>query len=179
MIAQAPEDFPAIESVSINPSVLAYAVLASLIAVVASGVYPAISATRIKATGALVGAMRGVTGPRTSRLSTVLIGVQVALAVVVTVGSGLTLRSRTELLSVDPGLDGTGVITVRPNPPSGRYPDGVAFREYYDKVVERIASLPRVESVGAIQLLPGTRGNWSFPTYPDGVESPMAKLFPA
>jgi predicted permease len=71
---------------------------------------------------------------------------------------------------VDPGIDGVGVLTFKPTPPAGRYPDGEAFQGYYAQVVERVALLPDVESVGAIHLLPGTTNNWSFPTYPEGYE---------
>jgi len=94
----------------------------------------------------------------------------VALAVMVVVGSGLMLRSLHRMSAEDPGLDGEGVLVFRPNPPSGRYPDGEAFLGYYADVLARVAALPQVERVSAIHLLPGTSDNWSFPTYPEGVE---------
>jgi predicted permease len=82
------------------------------------------------------------------------------------------LRSMDRLLRVDPGLQDSGVLTFRPNPPGSRYPGGLSALAYYEAVVERIKSLPDVESVGAINLLPGTSGTWNFPTIPEGVEYP-------
>jgi putative ABC transport system permease protein len=101
-----------------------------------------------------------------------LLGIQVALAACVAVGSGLMLRSMDRLLRVDPGLQDSGVLTFRPNPPGSRYPDRLSALAYYEAVLERIRSLPDVESVGAINLLPGTSGTWNFPTIPEGVEYP-------
>jgi predicted permease len=119
---------------------------------------------------ATLGAARGASGRRRSRLTHALVGVEVALAVVVVVGSGLMLRSLRAMSAEDAGLDGEGVLVLRPNPPAARYPDGASFRAYYADVLERVASLPQVEAASAIHLLPGTPNNWSFPTYPEGVE---------
>ncbi len=179
LVSQAPADFPAIADVAVSTPVLGAALGATLLATVLAGLAPVLKASRADAAAALAGAARGATGSQRARLGTALIGVQVGLAVVVTVGSGLMLRSLGELLAVNPGLDPQGVVAFRPSPPAGRYPDGIAMRAYYDRVTEQVASLPGVESVGAIHLLPGTTSNWSFPTYPEGVEIPEGTAVPS
>jgi len=168
IVSQAPEDIPGIASVSVSPAVLAFAVGITIVSTIVAGLVPAVRAARVDATSSLGGGTRGADRPRTGRLTPALVGVQIALAVVVTIGSGLMLRSLTRLLAVDPGIDGRNVVTFNPVPPAGRYPDGPSFRDYYRRVMERVAALPFVESVGAIHLLPGTTNNWSFPTYPEG-----------
>ncbi len=160
ILGQAPDDLPGIASVSVSPNVLAFAV--------GAGLMPALRAGRIGATGPLGGAGRGTVRRRVGRLTPALVSGQIALAVVVTIGSGLMLRSLTTLLAVDSGMDGTNVMTFKPVPPAGRYPDGASFREYYRQVSQRVAALPFVEFVGGINLLPGTLNNWSFPTFPEG-----------
>jgi putative ABC transport system permease protein len=167
IVRLAPETFPGITSVAINPSVLLFAVAATLAATVLAGLLPAIRLGRVDATASLAGGTRGAAG-HVGRLTPLLVGGQVALAVIVAVGSGLMLRSLETLLSVDPGIDGNGVIAFRPNPPTGRYADGAAFDQFYDQVIERVRAIPGIESAGAIHLLPGTNANWSFPTFPEG-----------
>jgi len=170
IIRQAPEDLPGVASVSVSPMVLAFAVGATVLSTLIAGLMPSLRAGRVGATAALGGGGRGAARRTASRLTPALVSGQIALAVVVTIGSGLMLRSLSTLLAIDPGIEGESVMTFKPTPPAGRYPDGTAFRAYYREVAERVAALPFVESVGGIHLLPGTTGNWSFPTFPEGFE---------
>lgn len=170
IVAQAPDTLPGIASVSVSPTVLGFAVTATLLSTIIAGLVPALRAGRVRATATLGGGGRGAARGDGNRLAPLLVGVQIALAVVVTIGSGLMLRSLTSLLAVDPGVDGENVMAFRPVPPGGRYPDGPAFREYYLQVTRRVAALPFVGSVGGIHLLPGTLNNWSFPTFPEDFE---------
>lgn len=170
IVAQAPTTLPGIGSVSVSPTVLGFAVAATLVSTLVAGLVPALRAGRVRATATLGGASRGSARSGGNRLTPALVGVQIALAVVVTIGSGLMLRSLTSLLAVDPGVEGQDVVAFHPVPPGGRYPDGTAFRDYYRRVAERVAALPFVESVGGIHLLPGTLNNWSFPTFPEDFE---------
>jgi putative ABC transport system permease protein len=175
----APEDFPRIAEVGVSRAVLVFALAATVLTTVVAGLVPALRASRVDATASLGSSVRGTGRRVASPVSAALVGIQVALAVVVAVGSGLMLRSLGALLAVDAGLVGEGVLTFRPNPPGGRYPDGEAFLEYYDRVTERVAAVPGVESVGAIHLLPGTENNWSFPTFPEGVDIPAGSPVPS
>jgi predicted permease len=82
------------------------------------------------------------------------------------------VRSFEELLRVNPGLEPSGVVALRPNPPQDSYPDAPQTLAFYESVLDRLRSLPEVESAGAIHLLPGTSGTWNFPTFPEGIEYP-------
>jgi predicted permease len=158
--------------------VLAYGLLATLTSAVLAGLVPALRASRVSAP-ALGAAGRSVSSRRGSRLATTLVGAQLTLAMVVVVASGLMLRSLVSMTTEDPGLDGRGVLVLRPSPPEGRYPSGVAFHAYYDEVLARVRALPAVESASAIHLLPGTRDNWNFPTFIDGVDVVDGEVIPA
>jgi putative ABC transport system permease protein len=72
---------------------------------------------------------------------------QVALALVLLVGAGLMVRSALQLLSTAVGVDPAGVLTVRLELPEARYraEQGGAF---YDRLLERVRSLPGIESAG-------------------------------
>jgi predicted permease len=74
-----------------------------------------------------------------------LIVAQVAMAVILLVGSGLLVRTFVNLLSVNPGYDAARVITFQIATPSGRY-RGDRLREFAENVAARFRSVPGVES---------------------------------
>ncbi len=122
VVALAPADFPRVRDVSVDGAVLLFAVAATVAAALLAGLVPAVRVSRVDATSSLGGAPRAASGRRRSRLTPALVGLEVALAVMVVVGSGLMLRSLHRMSTEDPGLDGTGVLVFRPNPPSGGSP---------------------------------------------------------
>jgi len=107
----------------------------------------------------------GIGGGR-HRLRRALVVVQVALALVLMVGSGLMVRTFQRLRSVDPGFDTSGVLTFDVRPIPIRYgavqdasPEQIA--QVYDNVArlferlrERIEALPGVTAAGGINTLP-------------------------
>jgi putative ABC transport system permease protein len=179
VVALAPARFPRLDEIGVDGVVLAYALAATALASLGAGLVPALRASRVDATAALSGAARGASGRPRSKLTTTLVGAEIALALVVVVGSGLMLRSLHRMTSEDPGLDGAGVLVLQPSPPEGRYPDGAAFHAYYAQVLERVRAVPGVERASAIHLLPGTLNNWSFPTFVDGQEVGQGIVIPS
>ena len=169
VVGLAPPDFPRLGELGVDPVILGFAVLVTMGATLVAGLAPSLRVSRVDMTAQL-GGSRGRAARRRSRVSEALIGVEVALAMVVAVGSGLMLRSLQQLMAVDTGLDGGRVVVMGTAPPAWRYTDDVAFERYYTDVLSRVAAVPGVESVGAINLLPGTSNNWSFPTHVEGVE---------
>ena len=152
--AQAPNGFSGVDSITMNLPVLAYAIAITATSTIVSGLMPAIRVSRIAATRSLGGLGRGTASKAPGGLSPILVGTQIALAVVVTVGSGLMLRSLTTLLATDPGMDGHGVLTLKPIPPASRYPDGTAFRNYYRQVSDRLSALLGIlQGPGTVALL--------------------------
>ena len=175
----APTDFPRLAEIGVDGAVLAYGLAATATSTLLAGLMPAVRVGRAGASPSLAGSARSASARRTTRLSTALVAAQVALAMVVVVGSGLMLRSLHSLTSEDVGLEGEGVLALRPNPPEGRYQGGRAFHEYYEQVLERVRALPAVESASAIHLLPGTLQNWSFPTFIQGVPIERGEVIPS
>lgn len=85
-----------------------------------------------------------------SRPGRVLLVVQVALSVALLMGAGLLTRSLYFLFQNHPGFDGTRILSARLRPLPGAYRDP-AFNNglsYYPVLLERIAALPGVRSVG-------------------------------
>jgi predicted permease len=100
-----------------------------------------------------------------------LVVVEIALALVLLASSGLMIRSLGHLLNVDPGFDGTRVLTLRLSIPAGALaPDSMPG--FYDQVQAAIASLPAVESVALADCAPlSSSCNGTIMTFPDRAQS--------
>jgi predicted permease len=88
------------------------------------------------------------------RLRVALVVSEIALASLLLVGAGLTLRSFQALLQADPGFRQEGLLTAFITLPAGRYRDDGKRVATYDEIERRLASLPGVRSVGATSHLP-------------------------
>jgi putative ABC transport system permease protein len=147
LLAIAPANIPRLESIGIDPVVLAFTAGIALAAAVIFGVVPAWSAFRMDLVSALSGSGRsaGLGGGRLFRSAIVV--VEVALCFVLLIGSGLMFRSFLELRRIDPGFEARGLLTFqllggRPGPQEQR---AAAVRQLED----RIRAIPGVESVTA------------------------------
>jgi len=180
IVAQAPPEFPQIASVGIGVPVLFFTLGISMAAALVFGSLPALRAGRTAAGEIVREGGKGAVGVRAGgRLSAALVSLEIALAIVLVVTSGLMLRSVLNLYDVDPGLRADGVLVLRPSPPHARYPDAAAFQRFYDDIVTRIESVPGVESAAGIQLLPVTYGNWDFPLYLEDHDVPPGATPPS
>ncbi len=142
-------------AIGLDGTVLAFTAVTSLVVVLAFGAIPALSASRVELQQALRDAGPGATAdPSRHRLLTSNAVIQVALALVLLLASGLMIRSLSQLLDVNPGFRPDGVITGRVALPSSRYEDVVQQTEFYDRLLERLANIPGVETAGIAWALP-------------------------
>jgi len=151
-------------SIGINLPVLGFALASGLFSIVFFGLVPALRAARIDLQSTIREGGRGSTSGRSSRLlrSGVLV-VEIALAVVLVIGSGLLLRSLARVSSVELGFSTRNVQTMALNLPRERYPDGEVRRQLADDLVSRVRELPGVETAGTVSIIPFT--NLSTATY--------------
>ncbi len=98
------------------------------------------------------------TGTRT--VST-LVAVEVALAVLIVVGSGLMVRSFWLLRSVDPGFRTSGVLALQFGIPSARYENRDQVLAFQDDFERRLEARPGIENVGIVNQLPLAGASWS------------------
>jgi hypothetical protein len=87
-----------------------------------------------------------------------LVIAQMALAVVLLIGSGLMVKSFRHLRNVDPGFDPRGVLTLRLDLPSGSYPDAAAIVRFTERLLPQMTALPAVMSAATVRPLPLTGG---------------------
>src|SRR5262249_39148187 len=98
-------------------------------------------------------------GPGRRKLRGLLIVSEVAASLVLLAGAGLMIRSFARLLSVEPGFDARGVLTMRVLPPETLYPGDDDVRRFYARVEDEVARLPGVAAVGLTRVLPLTGAN--------------------
>lgn len=150
-------EVPRSAEVSIDATSLSVALLLSVLAGLAFGILPMARYTGTRFAGVLRDGGRGSTGGRERhRARNVLVASQLALALVLLVGSGLMLRSFAELRSVDLGLDPEGVLAMGLNRNAGE--DVEITARFFQDAADRIAALPGVARVGITNNLPLASG---------------------
>jgi predicted permease len=108
-----------------------------------------------------------------------LVAAQIALALIVLAGSGLLMRSFQRLHAVQPGFDAQRVSTFWVSLPLSRYKGDTVVVQFYSRLVDRVAALPGVESVGLTSRLPlEDHGIDPNPLYPEDDPSYSKKLPP-
>jgi putative ABC transport system permease protein len=146
---------PLLSQVTIDPAVLAFAALVTVVTTVVCGLAPAIGATG----GALVQALRdgapSVSGSRRTRLlRQAFVTAEIALALTVLCGAGVLGRSLIALQHVNPGFNAESALTLRVSLPQRSYADSNAQHSFYSRVFEGLSALPEVTSVGGTSFLP-------------------------
>src|SRR5207248_7652031 len=137
-------------AVSLNTTVLAFAVALSMATGIASGLVPALLVSRQDAVAAL--RTNAAVGSH-ARFRAALVVAEVALATTLLAGAGLLLRSFDRLRGVDPGFEPSGAVVLSLSRPEG------AVAEFYQDLVRRLSAVPGVHAAGAIRNLPMSGSN--------------------
>lgn len=155
-------DVSHLNNVNIDGPVLGFTLATSLLIGTLFGLVPALQLSRPNLNDLLKEGSRG-TGFYRTKLRHLLMVTEVALAIVLLVGAGLLIRSFVNLLEVNPGYSPKNLLTMRIALPELRYEQRAQRGAFYRDVLQRVASLPGVDSVGAINHLPLTAimfGGW-------------------
>jgi predicted permease len=182
LLVLAPADLPAVLDIGIDGSVLVFTAAVSLVAGVAFGVFPVFGDFRADLSSRIRDGGRSstISGER-HRARSALVVVQVALALVLLVGSGLMLRSFLALRDVDPGFESAGLLTFRFGLPGAEYEDPSRVLNFHRELSDRLAATPGVEGVGMISGLPLSDAKTAGPMeptdrpYPEGELGPMVE----
>jgi putative ABC transport system permease protein len=184
-------DFEPVRAPSLDARVLAFSGGLALLTALLFGLLPALRAAGKDLRSPLQAGVRAGGAPR-ARSRAVLIASEIALAVVLTLGAGLLIRSFVGLIEVETGFDARGVTTFRVEPPQRTEPAAemedrlrafVADRErasaLYAELVQRLEALPGVRRAAAINRMPLSGFGWATNVYTEGgtrvrTEAPVA-----
>ncbi len=165
LLKLAPSTLPHLDQVKVDGQVLLFTLVTGSVVALLFGLLPALRLARTPLSGALKEGGRarlGGAGRDRSR-SLMLIG-EVALSLMLLLGSGLLLRSFSQLSAVDPGFDSEDIHRFSVSLPNVRYQTPEEWIGFFESLEERIAALPGIHSVGSILGAPlgSTRINASF-----------------
>ena len=138
----------------LNLAVLAFTFVVTLLTGIACGLAPAWQAAKLNPNDVLKeGGRASVDNPGRRRTRELLVVSEIALAMLLLVGAGLTIKSFSRLMSVEPGFDPANLLTIQMSLSGSKY-DGPQIVAGYRQILERISALPGVRSAGAISRIP-------------------------
>ncbi|HNG33721.1 MAG TPA: ABC transporter permease [Blastocatellia bacterium] len=153
-----PFALPRINEVTIDASVLVFALATSLATSALFGIAPVLQLPSHSLQGALKESGRSSAGIGRRRLRHGLIVAEVALAAMLLAGAGLLGTSFWKLLRVEHGFDPQNVLTMNLFLSPTRYPQDAQQTAFLKQVLERTASVPGVRVAGLNTSLPMTGG---------------------
>jgi putative ABC transport system permease protein len=168
---------PRAEDMGIDGSVLAFTVFVSVTTGIVFGVVPALAAYRSNPMDAFTEGDRSpqVRGLRVG-LRSVLAAAELAMALVLLIGAGLTIKSLFRVLQTDSGMRSKGVLTGVLSLPPTKYTSAAQLDSFLQRLLRNIDALPEVTTAGfeTPQLVGGSQGSFRVegrPNLPQGEES--------
>ena len=157
LLSLRPSNVPRLIDVHLDGTVLAFALLLSIVTGVAFGVIPALNAARGDLVGSIRDGGRGATaGVHRLKLRSTLMVTEIALALVLLVSAGLLLRSVQHLMHEDIGADPRNVIAGTVTLPETKYPDSTRQAAAFAALIERVRAIPNVREASLASDLPVT-----------------------
>ncbi|HEV2287443.1 MAG TPA: ABC transporter permease [Candidatus Acidoferrales bacterium] len=154
--------------VAMNWSVLVFTLAISLASGVLFGLAPALQFSKTDLNMVLRDEGRSATGGRNMVSSqNALVVVQVALSMILLIGSGLLIRSFLRLMTVSPGFDPNHAVTMGINLPSSKYATPEQIVTFYNNLLREAQTLPGVAAVSISSALPLTPSRLT-PMLPEG-----------
>jgi putative ABC transport system permease protein len=139
----------------IDAKVLTFTALVAVLTGAIAGIFPALHLSRANVNQALKqGLGRTDSDSSGNRTRNTLVAVEVALSLVLLIGAGLMIRSFQLLREVNPGFQSQRVLTITAAVPRTKFPGPLQQVSFFERVLERVRSLPGVVAAGAIDDIP-------------------------
>jgi predicted permease len=149
--------------VGLDWRVLAFTAAVSIGTGVLFGLIPALQGSRADLSVTLKeSSARSGTGVRQNKTRSILVVSEVALAVILLVGSALLIRTSIALHHVDPGFDASNILTMRMSLTGPKYLESVGVERVVRDGVERLQAIPGVEVASATCCVP-LEGGYGLP----------------
>ena len=152
-----PESMPRVDSIAMNPAVAAFAVLLALATGVLCSLAPAFAALRTNLTEGLKEGSRNVSGTASHAwLRSVLVVLEIAMALVLVNISAALIRSYQKMLAVDPGFQPDHALVAGFRLPLWQYSNATSAEEFNRLVIERLSGRPGITAAGIGSTLPAS-----------------------
>jgi len=168
--AIAPSGLPRIHEIGIDGPVLLFTLFATLLASLLVCCVPIFKYAGVRlATGIREGARSVSQSREQHRARSVLVVVQVALAVVLLICSGLMIRTFRALTNVNPGFTGAADLqTFRIFIPDTQVKDPESVVRMEEEIMRKVAAIPGVSSASIGTVVPMSGGGWHDPIFVEG-----------
>jgi predicted permease len=165
LVALSPPGLPRLDTVAIDAPVILFLFGITVLTALIFGLAPAVRAAAGNLASALKeGGRTGSEGGGRNRLRAFLVISEFALAFMLLVGAGLTIRSFAALESLDPGFQPHHVLSMVVSVAGSQESPAPRRELFYRQLLDRVRALPGVESAGGINHLPlaGDMWGWAF-----------------
>ncbi len=175
-----PAQLPRLDEITLDPIVLAFTLVLSLVAGLVFGALPVLKYARPQLAAALKDSARGSSeGRERHRARNVLVVAQVALAAVLLVASGLMVRTFFAIHDVPPGfIHPENVLTLRISIPEAVIKDPTQVARLHEQIVRKIEAIAGVESVGLSSSVTMDGNSSNDPIFVEDFPSPEGKIPP-
>ena len=154
-----PETLPRVNEISLDWTVIGFALGLAVLTGVICGLAPAFAAIRTSVNDTLKEGGRTGTAGGHARLRSALVITEIAVALVLLTASGLLLRSFEKMREVDLGFRPDHTLAASYNLPRNRYATQASVDEFNHELERRLQQLPGVKSVGLTSFLPASGNN--------------------
>ena len=169
-----PATIPRVDTIGLDGRVLAFLFVTALLTGIGFGLVPAMQASLLNVSESLKAGGRGPNeGTAHSRLRNLLVTSEFALALMLLVGAGLMIRSFIALQAIDPGFNPHHLLTMVVSVAGSQEIEPHRRANFYQEALQRIRTLPGIESASAINHLPLGGDIWGWPFSIEG--RPMAR----
>ncbi|HEX4683536.1 MAG TPA: ABC transporter permease [Gemmatimonadaceae bacterium] len=157
LVGWLPPDVPRTSEIALSGTGLAFTGLLTILTGFAFGALPALRATRHRGSSAAARGGRAGQSVGHHRIAAALIVGEIALASLLGVGADLLVRSFDQIRQLDPGFRAEHLLTARITPAPATYKEASRVNALYDALLSRVAALPGVQHVAAVDYLPIAR----------------------
>ncbi len=155
LIGLSPPGTPGLEKIGIDIYVLGFTFLVGVLTGLLFGLAPALQISKADLNSSLKGAGKGApSGSGGRRLRSALVIAEVALALILLIGSGLLMKSFILLQRVDPGFNPDHLVTMRLILNRTAYPNIPQVTDFFSRLLDRVKTVPGTQSAALISTLP-------------------------
>src|SRR5215813_5516268 len=155
LVSFSPQGTPRLDEIDIDRRALGYTIGVTVLTGLLFGSAPVWQLFKADLNQSLRDSGKGLHGARSGRrVLSALVVAETALALTLLVGAGLLIRSFIRLQRVDPGFNPRNVLAAVVTLPQAVYPERPQIAPFYNQLLERIRTLPGVQSAAAVSSLP-------------------------
>src|SRR5215469_2166426 len=169
---------PRYREIGLGAPVLLFAFAVSTLTAFLFGLAPALQFSRPDLSSALKEGGRGSAGLTRGPLRGALVIGEVAISLMLLSGAGLTLRSLWKLTAIDSGFDPHNLLSMTVNATASEYKPMEKRYALFRAAFDRVAAIPSVRSVSAVNHLPLAGDEWTFPFLVEGQPIPKPEDTP-